>query len=668
VYDIPLDSSTADFIYRENEFVLKSMKIIKGRSVIHAEGMLTSPDRFFYRMSSEKFFLKDMDLPYMPDDARVSLTSKGEGTLDDPIISVNAKVLGGTFEGRDIGTGIIQSTIRNKNISVDAALFNEKVTLKGRGQLDDNIPWKADLRIQPARYDFIVSSILKDVPEDLHLTLEGEIHMHGDRNSLNASAGIKHLSLSLLEQTFTNASEIRILLQNKSVSFPTFVLRSGATSFELKGGLDVGENYDLHLKGSSALVPFKGFSKKIGYLKGNADFVLSVTGTWDDPEIKGHMNVTDTSFGLRDYPAYISAINGYLYIDEDSVVLENLSGKIGGGNVLISGHLDLEAFSMKRFYIETELEDITAVISKDFNINFKGELVYKGTGDAQSLTGDIFIKRAKYREMVEWRSWLLKAKSKDIPRLEEPILENTQLNIRISGSDNIAIDNNIARTPVRVRGDMIVKGTLTNPILFGRVESNEGYVYFRNNEFRIIYLSADFADPHRIKPVINLSAETIVQGYDIRLNLEGQLDRFTLALSSDPYLEEVDILSLLTVGQVGKQLKGLEGGVGAGQATSFLTGKAQDVIEERLRTLTGLDRFQVEPYVSKTTSTVEPRVTVSERLIGDSLFVTYTSSLSSTEEEIVKLEYLLGKHISLIGVRDERGGIGGDVQFRFSFK
>ena len=152
--------------------------------------------------------------------------------------------------------------------------------------------------------------------------------MHGDRHSLNASAGIKHLSLSLLEQTFTNDSEIRILLQNKSVSFPTFVLRSGATSFELKGGMDVGKNYDLHLKGSSALVPFKGFSKKIGYLKGNSDFVLSVTGTWDDPEIKGHMNVTDTSFGLRDYPAYISAINGYLYIDEDTVVLENLSGKM----------------------------------------------------------------------------------------------------------------------------------------------------------------------------------------------------------------------------------------------------------------------------------------------------------------------------------------------------
>ena len=60
----------------------------------------------------------------------------------------------------------------------------------------------------------------------------------------------------------------------------------------------------------------------------------------------------------------------------------------------------------------------------------------------------------------------------------------------------------------------------------------------------------------------------------------------------------MDILALLTVGQIGKQLKGLEGGIGAGEATSFITGKVQDVIEERMRSITGLDRFQVEPYVS----------------------------------------------------------------------
>ncbi len=119
---------------------------------------------------------------------------------------------------------------------------------------------------------------------------------------------------------------------------------------------------------------------------------------------------------------------------------------------------------------------------------------------------------------------------------------------------------------------------------------------------------------------------------------------------------------------MGKELKGFEGGIGAGEATAFLTGKFQDVFEDRLRNITGFDRIQVDPYVSTSTGTVGPRVTVSKRLLGESLFVTYTSSVGSTEEQIIKLEYILGKNVALVGERDEKGGMGGDIKFRFEFK
>jgi translocation and assembly module TamB len=152
------------------------------------------------------------------------------------------------------------------------------------------------------------------------------------------------------------------------------------------------------------------------------------------------------------------------------------------------------------------------------------------------------------------------------------------------------------------------------------------------------------------------------------MNLEGLIDHFSMSLSSDPPLKEVDILALLTVGKMSGELKGLEGGIGAGEATSFVTGKMQDVIEERVRTITGMDRFQIDPYVSKSTATVAPRVTVSKRLLGDKVFITYATPVGSVEEQIIKLEYFVAKNVSLIGVRDERGIIGGDIQFRFEFK
>lgn len=666
VSKIPFDSASTAFSYTNKELSLKKVTVVKGESILTAEGKLLPDKRFSYRASSKKLLIKDIGLDRMPHDAVLSLQSEGHGTFENPVITLNARVTGGTFKGRAMGDSTIDVEIKNRDILLNAALFNEKMILRGNGHLDDKLPWSAELNIQPGRYDFIISSVLKDVPEDLQLNLEGRVEMKGDRKNITASATINHLILSLFGQTFSNDSNINILVNNRKLSFTAFKIKSGATSFRFQGKIQIGKEYDILLDGSSSLSPLKGLSKKIGYLKGDADFVFSISGKWEKPKINGGMNISNASLGLKDYPYYASSINGYLYIDEDRIVLQKLSGEIGGGDINMSGLLYLKAFRIKRFYLEANLDNITILISKDFSINFDGSLLYKGTLDAQNITGDIKINRARYKKTVEWRSWLLAAKAKEKPRAEVSMFERAELNIKVSGSNNISIDNNIARAPVRV--DLILKGSISSPVLFGRLESTEGYAYFRNNEFRIIFASADFADPHRIKPVINLTAETIVKGYNIRLNLEGQIDHFDLSLSSDPHLEETDILALLTVGQVGKQLKGLEGGIGAGEATSFLTGKAQDVIEERLRTLTGLDRFQVEPYVSKTTGTIGPRVSVSKRLVGNRLFVTYTTLLGSTEEQILRLEYILDKNVSLIGLRDEKGSVGGDIKFRFEFK
>lgn len=668
VYKFPFDSGNSKFEYYNNTFFLRNVRIHRGDSTIKAEASFSSGNKFFYKVSSEKFFLKDAGIGKMPDNAVFSFESNGQGTFNNPDIIFIAKAAGGTFRGKNIINGSLTASIKNRDISINGSLFNDSLKIKGSGYFDEKLPWNAEITIQQGNYNFIASTFLKEVPEDLQLNLEGNVELKGDRNNLSAIANIEHLNLSLYGQTFTNDTPLHCSLNNKKFSIKMVTIKSGASAFKLSGGFEIGKEYDLMFEGRSNLAPLKGLSRKIGYLKGDSEFKLSISGRWDDPEISGNMKLKDASFGIKDFPSYISSINGQLNIDEDRIVLEKLTGKVGGGDVSLSGVVYLKGLSIKRYYVQASVDNVTTTYSKDFSLTFDGKLLCRGTTDSMNINGDVKIKKGRYKEMVEWRSWLLAIKPKETIRPEVSIFEKAQLNIRISGDENILIDNNIARTSVKIRGDMILKGTILSPVIFGRVESNEGYVYFRNNEFKIIFASVDFADPNRIKPVINLTAETLVKGYNIRLALEGQMDHFNLALSSDPRLDEVDILALLTVGQIGKQLKGLEGGIGAGEATSFITGKVQDVIEERLRSITGLDRFQVEPYVSTKTGTVGPQVTVSKRLIGDRLFVTYTNSIGTSEEQIIKLEYLIGKNISLIGLRDERGSLGGDIKFRFEFK
>lgn len=660
------DKLTMDFNYNFNALIVKNALLKNEKSIIKIDGKISGKNKFDFKASSDKFFINDLGITSLPEDSYITIKAVGSGTFEDPSINLDVNFYGGTFQGSRIGDGLITASIKNRDVVFSAMLLNEKIMVKGKAYLNNQLPWSAEVSIQSSRYDFILSRILKDMPEDLLVNIKGSAFLSGDRTHYNGSLVLDQVNVTLFGNSFSNESDIKISFVNKKISFPFFSMRSGNLIFTVKGDMEIGEEYNIVLVGQSSLAILKGFSKKISTIKGDADFKINFSGKWAKPAISGKLNITNASFGLTDIYHRISSIEGNLFFEKDRIVIQKLTGKLGGGNIDIAGFVDIERFKVGRFYLDSRLHDITTSISKHFSVNFGGNIIYKGTLDIPEITGEVRINKARYKERVEWKSWLLKARPKDRPRGELTAIDKARLNVKVYGTDNIIIDNNVASAQLKF--DLILRGTISQPLLFGRVESKEGKVFFRNNEFQILSASADFADPNRINPVMEIVAQTIVREYSIRLSLEGQIEHFNLSLVSDPPLEETDILSLLTVGQMGKELKGFEGGIGAGEATAFLTGKFQDVFEERLRNITGFDRIQVDPYVSSSTGTVGPRVTVSKRLLGESLFVTYTSSVGSTEEQIIKLEYILGKNVSLVGERDEKGGMGGDIKFRFEFK
>ena len=667
LYDVPVDAASFNFRYASSRIDFTDIAAKQGDSKLRADFTIYPDDTFSYKASSDRIRLSDVIQRPLKGEVIAALSSEGRGTFDNPSITFEARMIEGVLRGKSVGTGVIHAALRNREFTAKAKLINDRITISAKGRTDGIMPWEADADVQTGRYDFLITSVLKDIPEDLILNLNGNVSLHGSREHITGTAGIKHMVLSMYGYSFTNEEEITLGIKDRELSLGRIALRSGSTLLRSSGSLRFGSSYNVTIEGRSALSPFKSLSAKLGVLKGDADFVVGISGEWEKPKINGGITLTDGSVGLKEYPAYrITDLNGYLYMDNDRVVLQQLSGKIGGGDLDFSGILYLKRFAFSRFYVEARMKNVTSSISNDFSVNFGGSLLYKGTPEAQMVSGNIDINRARYRERIEWKSWLLQTKKAETFKADISNLAKADLNIKITGQNNIIIDNNVARAVLGA--DMVLRGKIYRPSLLGRLETSEGKVFFRNNEFNILHASADFSDPNRLNPFLSIAADTVVKGYKIKMNLEGQLDRFSMSLSSDPPLKEMDVLALLTVGQTGSGVKGLEAGIGAGEATSFVTGKVQDVFEERLRSITGLDRFQVDPYVSKTTGTVEPRVTVSKRLLGDKVFVTLGTAVGTLEEQIIKLEYFMSKNVSLVGVRDERGITGGDIRFRFEFK
>ncbi len=668
VFDVAFDKADFTWTYKSGGLSFTKMRITRGKSALTGEASIDAKGNFSYNATSDKVLLSDIVRRETKGDAVFTLKSEGHGTFEDPSIRLDARMVEGKLKGKSVGSGTISASIKGREIALRAGMFDDKVTISANGRYEKDMPWSAKIDIQGGRYDSIISSFLKDIPEDLILSMNGRALLSGDREHIEGNLTLEKLALSMYGYSFASEKQIRLDIKDRLLSLGKVIMRSGNASLGIDGNVVLGKKYNLNLEGSSSLSLLKGLSARVGVLKGDAEFVLTVTGDWDNPEINGGVTLANGSISLKDYSYRLSGLSGYMYMDNDRIVLQKLEGKLGGGDVDISGVLYLKKFSLKRFNIEAAISNISVSPSSEFNVNFGGNLLYRGTPDSRVVSGDIQLNRARYKERVDWKSWLLKTKTTPKFKSEISGLEKTALNIRVTGKDNIFIDNNVARATVSA--DIVLRGWIYRPLLFGRMDTTEGTVYFRNNEFRILHASVGFFDPNRINPVVDISSETTVKGYRIRMNLEGQIDHFSMALSSDPVLKEMDILSLLTVGQTSTEMKGLEGGIGAGEATSFVTGKIQDVVEERVRTITGLDRMQIDPHVSKKTGTVEPGVTFSKRLLGDKVFVTYTTpvNVSSSGEQIIKLEYVLSKKVSLVGIRDERGITGADVHFRFEFK
>ncbi len=610
-----------------------------------------------------------------------------------PIIFLVADINGKTARTKQDINGTISSVINGDGARFEMSLFNKKTHLSGKIGFFEEIPWSVNLEMKSYEgneYDFIIKGLNKWVPQDMVLKFNSRITLKGNKNMMEGTAIISDLNLNAYKQRFENVSNIMISLETKEplninnisntsytanayffrkdiiFSFDAFNLQSNDSNFRIGGNLVLGKTYDLTLNGNYPLMYFKSISEKIHMIDGNSDFTLHIMGDWMAPEIEGQLKIKDGSLGMKNFRYFLSTINGDFSFEGNRIVISDLKARVGGGELLAKGVVYLDELKIKNFIIEGFLNNINAHIFEGFDMNISGEMLYKGSLNKQRLSGEMSINMARFTKNLILQDLIFKKISGQIKRTEASPFSKTELNIALKGDKDILINNNIISTSAKI--DMILVGTISEPVLLGRVETNEGKIYFRNNEFEIINASIDFTKDEPLNPVIDLRSKTVVKGYSIVFTVEGRVERFNLFLSSNPPLAEMDIFSLLTVGKLSSDLKGLEGGIGVGETTSLLTGGVQDKVQSRVKELTGVDRIQISPYVTDDGTSVNPRVTVTKWLVKDKVNVNLTSTAGSSEEEMIKVEYLINKHVSLVGEKDDLGSIGGNIKFRFEFR
>ena len=397
--------------------------------------------------------------------------------------------------------------------------------------------------------------------------------------------------------------------------------------------------------------------------EGTTEILLSVTGSSQTPQITGVGEIQDGRLVFAEFPHSSDHLQGILLFEEQSVILDSLTGQMGGGSVRAQGELAL---------FQENLDLTLAVAGEDLTLRFPEGWIIAGDGDlnltwnteTQQVRGSVELRRADYLQDVEMGVAGFVEGFFHHERVEvataDGALADTELALSVEIPKNLRIRNNMAN--LEGSGSLTIRGTMARPLIFGTVEANPGgTLVYAETPYRTERAMVTFANPYRIEPLVDLVASTKIRDYEIRLSLTGTPDRLQASFFSNPPLPEIEVLRLIATG--GSSAGSFTGAPGAGGASAerLLFGQAASIISQRVNNLFGLDTFRIEPLIEAGDNVSTARVEVGKR-ISKRLAVTYSYAPTDSDEQGLQVEWQLFEGVYLVATQNRDGTYGLDIR------
>jgi translocation and assembly module TamB len=437
------------------------------------------------------------------------------------------------------------------------------------------------------------------------------------------------------------------------------------TSLVLSGNipLDDGAPLDLALNGNMNLRILESIEKKL-HIAGAAALSIRANGSKENPQIIGRASFQNAKLDYTDFPFRLSGMQGDIVFSRNLVQLENVRGAAASGTLQLSGVIEHQNAVFRSMNLGISIRNAHVPFPKDFQSVFNAELVLSGNSDIQILGGEVDVPRIEYIRGFNLLEQLASHNAIQTgPLTTAPLLRGLRLNVEIHSDNGLYIDNELTRLHGSLR--LTLRGTPAFPSLTGRVEAEEGTIFFRGSRFEISHAAANFVDRNKINPVLEIRAEADVKTYRLILDAIGDLEHLNINVTSDPPMSTVDILSLLTTGKSDTKTatSQRESEMAGVSAASVLSENLTGVIGKRVQRIFGFESFRVDPFLAGAENDPTARITISERLSQD-LVVTFSRNLTTSREQIAVIEYDIAKGISMVATRDEYGKYGLDFRFR----
>lgn len=404
--------------------------------------------------------------------------------------------------------------------------------------------------------------------------------------------------------------------------------------------VDTQGRFDATVTGNDIqLAGFRAFAESaLTELSGQADLEVTASGTLAEPRLAG--GITATGIGLGVAATGTRWRNGRVRVSfaDQSLRLDELSFDDGhGGSIAGGGGLALtDPGADGGADLAITLTSLAVVARPEMDAQASGNIRIGGSVARPRLTGAVRIDSATIRP-----AFLLAGSGPPVdPTIEVVFADTPPRAAPVAGAP--------AATPVEPpqafidRVSMAITVTLGDPVVVqrvdayarlggqvyvtkepgdalrvsGQISADRGWYLFRGRRIVLQSAFASFSGETPIDPYLTVSATYQAPEHVVMVRVEGTATRPELELSSDPPLDQGDVLALLLFGRTTSQLTGGQGTELRQEAIGILASYVAPELEQSLMDTFGLASltFQLP------TGTSYGSVGVG-RYLGDDIFV-----------------------------------------------
>jgi translocation and assembly module TamB len=478
---------------------------------------------------------------------------------------------------------------------------------------------------------------------------DGEFSTEG----LQGTATFTELGFRAGDVQLNAVTPFTLNFSGSEISFDRTQFTGPGTNVVIDGTYAVGPRgrQALTIDGRLNLRVLNGLSPDF-FSSGTAEVAVRIGGNYAQPGLTGTASVAGASFTLLlgSESWNISNLTSVLRFTANQVQIDSATGTLGGGRLNASGGALLDGFTVSRFLINVNGDNVTAPFPENFNSTFDANIEIKGTAREQLISGVVSLRRTEYTEDIELADLIDFRRRESIEEGGEVELARTALfsDLRVEGRNALVVRNNLADLVGSV--SLQLNGPVKDPIISGRITATSGTLNFRNDRYEITRALMDLPATRASDPIINIQGETEIRGYRVVVSLTGPLSQPQAIVRSEPSLPQADVVSLITTGQLvsGDTSASVLSQSGIGTATSLLTDALINAPAQRATNrLFGLTRFEINPVIGRTGSSPAARLTLGRR-ISRELSVTYSTNVASDPNQILALEYRVSDRVSFV--------------------